>query len=790
MRTGFHSLAAGKAPLSRIPVRILARHHWERLVAALCILVLAGTLCLAGAFEPLENRLIEIRSKLLDRLPSGQVVVVEIDAKSLAALNTWPWSRRYHAQLLDRLGTAGASMIAFDVDFSARSDAAGDKQFADALQRVQPVILPIFQQPASDGSAVAQMIKNRPASEFGAGWVGEVNIIPGRDGVVRDFPAATMINGQIQPAMAVLLSENGSVADKTFIPDWSIDIRRIPRVSFIDVLDGDVPAKVIAGKRLIVGATAIEMGDRYTIPRFGTVSGVVIQALAAESLIQHRALQRTGLIPTAVGLVLAGLLLLLEFKPFGRKFALSSLGLVSVLLALPVAVQSRWPISIDTAPVLGATIGTLIMRIILEVRHRIRIAAIHDPKTGLPNERALVAALDERIGEKLSVTAASIERFDAIRSTLSLSEVEDVVTQAASRAACVTGSPVFRVAPDTLAWLTLDGQDPEEVCVEISESFAQPVEMARAPIDIAWTFGLAAMMRGLTSAQMVERAIAAVSDARKQSRNRQWFQGIATNALRDLSIMGELRRGIDAGELFVAYQPKLHLLNGTISHAEALVRWQHPIDGLVPPDRFVPLAEETGVVREITRFVLRRTITDCLAARNAGTPIAVSINVSASDLGQPDFAEEIVWMVSGAGLDPAELTLEVTESAIIRSKETALSVLRTLRDHRFRLSVDDYGTGQSTLTYLKTLPVHELKIDKSFVTSMADSEGDRIMVQSTIDLAHALGLTVVAEGVENFDTVRQLTELRCDYAQGYFVGQAMSFENLLATTQGKLRAAA
>ena len=530
------------------------------------------------------------------------------------------------------------------------------------------------------------------------------------------------------------------------------------------------------------------MGDRYTIPRFGTVSGVVIQALAAESLIQHRTLQRTGLMPTAIGLFLASLLLLLA--PFGRKFALSAIGLVSVLLALPVAAQSRWPISIDTAPVLAASVGAIIVRIILEARHRIRIAAIRDSETGLPNERALVAALDEMNREKLSVTAATIERFDAIRGTLSLAEVEDIVAKAASRINSAIGSPVFRIAPDTLAWLTLGDRDPEEDCVKISGSFAQPIETDRAPIDIAWTFGLAAMIRGLTSAQMVERAIAAVSEARKQSRDRQWFQGVATNALRDLSIMGELRRGIDAGELFVAYQPKLDLKTGTIAHAEALVRWRHPIDGLVPPDRFIPLAEETGVVREITRFVLRRTIADCLAARKAGSPLAVSINVSAADLGQSDFAEEIIWMVSGAGLNPADLTLEITESSIIRSKKTALQLLGALRDHGFRLSVDDYGTGQSTLTYLKTLPVHELKIDKSFVTAMADSEGDRIMVQSTIDLAHALGLTVVAEGVEDVDTVKRLAEFHCDYAQGYFVGRAMSLENLLAMTPLELRDAA
>src|SRR5579884_2890311 len=312
-----NSLDRRTVPLGAVPARLLAKHRAERWVAALCIFVLASALSLTGVFEPFENRLIDVRAKLLDRAPSGKLAIIEIDARSLAALNTWPWSRRYHAELLDQLRAAGASMIAFDVDFSARSDAGGDKQFGNALRMTQPVILPIFQQPASDASG-SRMIKNHPAAEFGSAWVGNVNIIPGRDGVVRDFLAATMVNGEIQPSMAVLLSENGSMGDKRFIPDWSIDLRRIPRFSFIDVLQGRVPQRLIAGKRFIIGATAIEMGDRYTIPRFGTVSGVVIQALAAESLIQHRALTRTGFIPTILGVLLAALFALSDFKPFAR----------------------------------------------------------------------------------------------------------------------------------------------------------------------------------------------------------------------------------------------------------------------------------------------------------------------------------------------------------------------------------------------------------------------------------------------------------------------------------------
>jgi EAL domain-containing protein (putative c-di-GMP-specific phosphodiesterase class I)/GGDEF domain-containing protein len=458
-----------------------------------------------------------------------------------------------------------------------------------------------------------------------------------------------------------------------------------------------------------------------------------------------------------------------------------------LFLAVPIAVQSRWPVSIDTAPLLVAAVVAIALRLIVEARHRVRLAELRDAETALPNERALVSALEEAGDTWLCLTAASIERFEAIRSALASSDVADLVALAAARIERVVGSSVYRLAPDTLAWLAPTERDPEKDCVEISDSFARPVQVATTAIDTAWTYGLAATTRETSPTQLVERALAAVTDARARGRTRQWFQGVAADALRDLSLMGELRSGIDQDQLFVAYQPKLHLQSGRIAHAEALVRWRHPTEGLMPPDRFMPLAEATGVVREITRFVLRRTIAECLDPKSSSSPIAVSVNVSAADIGQPDFANEVILTLADARVDPARLTLEITESAIIRSKDTALRVLDELRDHGIRLSIDDYGTGQSTLSYLKTLPVSELKIDKMFVTRLCENESDRIMVRSTIDLAHQLGLTVVAEGAEDWDTVMLLTEFGCDYAQGFVIGRAVSMQELrsLADTEFK-----
>jgi EAL domain-containing protein (putative c-di-GMP-specific phosphodiesterase class I) len=388
------------------------------------------------------------------------------------------------------------------------------------------------------------------------------------------------------------------------------------------------------------------------------------------------------------------------------------------------------------------------------------------------------------------LTAAAIDRFELIRSALPSADVTALVGKAAERIEALVNSAVYRIAPDPLAWLVPAGSDPETACAKVAGSFDRPVDTGTNAVDVAWTFGLATRAPETGSGALIERAQAALNDARTGGRSHQWFRGIGAEALRNLSIMGELRRGIDENQLFVAYQPKLHLKSGAIAQAEALVRWRHPVEGLIAPDRFIPLAEETGVVREITRFVLARAIADCREANRTDRSIAVSVNVSAADVEEPGFVDELVNMLATANLRPHQLTLEITESAFISSKEMARDVLDALRREQVRLSIDDYGTGQSTLSYLKTFPVDELKIDKLFVTQLCATESDRIMVASTVDLAHQLGLSVVAEGAEDWDTIRVLTELGCDYAQGYAVGRAMPFADLLRLSTAQLSKAA
>lgn len=757
----------------------------------MAIVIAAFAVCLhvAGFFEPLEDRMITARAELLTREPSGEVAIVEIDAKSIAKLKTWPWSRRHHAQLVDRLHGAGADTIAFDVDFSAVSDPAADREFAAALEAAEPVILPIFQQRASDLSTLEATITSRPAAPFEAAWAGGVNVFPDPDGTVREYAAATLVSGRIQPSIASLVAQSSAMGDKSFQPDWGIDARRIPRMSFVDILEGRVPADAIKDKRIIVGATAIELGDRYAIPRYGVVPGVVIQAMAAESLLQQRAITRTGIAPTVAGiLAIAILLCVLAYRRFSLSFGLTFAACALILLGGPVLVQASWPISIDTAAMLFTAICCAAVRGGAEIRHRMLLRSLHDAETGLPNRLMFETQLGEHHGG--IVVAASIERFDAIRDAIGLAAVTELVKATASRLVGEGDARIYRVAPDTLAWVR-DMADAKQVGIDmmvLAHAFRDPVETSAGPVDVAMTFGLdrdaepAAVLR-------IERAIAAVSAARRAGDLCQWYDGADPTARRDVSLMGDLRKGLSQGQIVMAYQPKLHLRTRQISDVETLVRWHHPTEGFIPPDRFIPLAESTGVVRELTEFALRSAMADCVRWRNLGVHMRAAVNLSAGDITGRDFAQSVRRLLDEHDLAPSQIALEITESAIIRSPQNAIDALVSLREAGLRLSIDDYGTGQSTLSYLKQLPVHEIKIDKSFITSLCHNRSDAIMVRSTIAMAHELGLEVVAEGIEDEATMAQLAEMGCDYIQGYHVGRPMCFEDLSDLVTGATEAA-
>jgi EAL domain-containing protein (putative c-di-GMP-specific phosphodiesterase class I) len=243
---------------------------------------------------------------------------------------------------------------------------------------------------------------------------------------------------------------------------------------------------------------------------------------------------------------------------------------------------------------------------------------------------------------------------------------------------------------------------------------------------------------------------------------------------RRLGLLGQVRRAIANSELVVYYQPKAEAHSGRLIGFEALVRWQHPEHGLLGPHEFISLAEATGLIRPLTSYVLDTALRDCRGWLDAGHDLSVAVNLSARCLADLALPAEIVRMLDDRGLAAKRLVLEITESAIMNDPNRALEVLNRLHAMGTRLSIDDFGTGYSSMAYLKNLPVHELKVDRSFVTNMRKQQSERMIVRSTVDLAHNLGLEVVAEGVEDEETWHELDLLGCDAVQGYHLARPMS----------------
>jgi len=410
----------------------------------------------------------------------------------------------------------------------------------------------------------------------------------------------------------------------------------------------------------------------------------------------------------------------------------------------------------------------------------------HDRLTGLPNRTLLQQRLEGDLararneGRPVALLLMALDRYREIRNTLGDDAADLIVRELARRVGDVLGEAdrVARLKGDEFAAILpgADGRFAQQVASAILKSLDAPVVVEKLPIELAISIGIAVGPgHGDTAKLLLRRADTALEVARRDG------SGCVVYAPeRDpydpgaLALLGELRRAIEAEELLLHYQPKLDLRSRTITGAEALVRWRHPKRGMLPPDRFIPLAEQGGLIGALTRWVLGDAVEQCHAWQRQGRDLPVSVNLSARNLQDARLVEDIMGLLDTHSLPPRLLRLELTESTVMADPAHAVRVLGILRDAGVAVAIDDFGTGYSSLAYLRRLPVSELKIDKSFVIGMAGREQeDAAIVRSTSDLGHILGLNVVAEGVEDERTLELLGDIGCDAAQGYFIARPM-----------------
>jgi EAL domain-containing protein (putative c-di-GMP-specific phosphodiesterase class I)/CHASE2 domain-containing sensor protein len=721
---------------------------------------------LIGFGEIAEDYLRTVRNTLHPHKASGQLIVIKIDDASLRQYGNWPWPRRLQGQLTDRLTAAGAHRIFFDILFDYPGETSNDRLFADAIRRSGKVTLGTrFKVGSQDGALIA----SRPIAPLAKyAQLATISFRYNYQNAVWQLPYAVRKGGDAMPSFAAALADAKGKPGSSFTVDYSTDVNSIPAISAGDILNGQVPAARIAGKDVIVGTDSDLIGDRYFIPGYGRVGGVYVHALGAETLRSGTPV-RIGWFPGFLVAFCAGAAALLR-RRFADRVAL--FGVAGTLLVVaPVFLEARL-IFVDVTP--GIFVLLIISGVLAWRRYRTR--GLVNPVTNLPNLNALRA---NREGRKQTLVAVRVLNYEEIVAALPPNSESKLVDQIVSR--LKVGAPkrvLYQGDGGIFAWFEETGQPVGNHLEALYALFRNPARISGLSMDLTVAFGVE-VGSGRSIANRLASALVAADEAAHDGLKWKYHDPeTLENASWKLSMLSQLDEAIDRGEVWVAYQPKLDLATRRITGAEALARWTHPEKGPIAASEFVAAAEQSNRIGKLTDFVLEKAIGAGAQINKRGTSFDIAVNLSARLLADKGFTLRLSALLARHGLDADRLTLELTETAALAGSGEGLDMISRLRDIGVQIAIDDYGTGLSTLDYLKKIPANEIKIDQSFVKGMADNRSDRLMVQSTIGLAHSLGRKVVAEGVEHREILDLLREMDCDIAQGFAVGRPMSLDSL------------
>ena len=748
--------------MSKRRIQGLEKRPWKLLLWTAIAGLLFGLLQIG---EIADDDLRVARNNFHPHNASGQVIVVRIDDRSLREYGNWPWPRRYHAKMIDRLAALGAARVFFDINFSYADDAGNDRVLANAIRRSGIVTLATRYK---IGTLEGTNLNSRPLPDFAKNArLATLSFRYNYQNAVWQLPYAVQQGGDTIPSLASAIAGRPGKPGTSFRVDYSTRLKSIPVFSAGDVLSGRVPASAIAGKDVLVGTDSDIVGDKYFIPGYGRAGGVYIHAIGAETL-RHGAPVDLGWLPgflLALGIVTVALLR----KHFVERLILFT-GAGTTLLVAPVFLESRL-IFADVTP------GLFVLLMVLSVLgwRRYRARGFVNPISNLPNLNALRANPE---GRKKALVATRVFNYEEIVAALPPSSERLLVEQIVSR--LKVGSPnrtLYQGDGGIFAWFDEPSQPVGNHLEALYALFRNPARIAGLSMDLTVAFGVE-VGSGRSIANRLASALVAADEAAHDGLKWKYHDPESLeNASWKLSMLSQLDEAIDRGEVWVAYQPKLDIKTRQIIGAEALARWTHSEKGPIAASEFVAAAEQHNRIGKLTDFVLEKAVAAAAQINKRGD-FDMAVNLSARLLTDKGFTLRLSALLARHGLAPKHLTLELTETAALTGSGEGLEMITRLRDLGVNIAIDDYGTGLSTLDYLKKIPATEIKIDQSFVKGISDNRSDRLMVQSTIGLAHSLGRKVVAEGVEHRDILDLLVEMNCDIAQGFAIGRPMSLESL------------
>jgi EAL domain-containing protein (putative c-di-GMP-specific phosphodiesterase class I) len=721
---------------------------------------------------PLENNFRDLRNSTHVHAASGDIALVEIDNATIDELKVYPWPRRYFADLINKVHGLGARRIFVDVMFDYKSNPQDDQALADVVSRLGPsVVLPVLVAPSTVPGKFDEIL---PLPELRkSASLAHSTFMYDAQGMVRRAPYGWSIGGRNYPSFASTLA-NVSKSGTDFPIDYSIDPASIPRVRALDIFKGHTRAHELAGKDVVISPTHRPLSAVYSAPGDVLMPAAYVHLLGAETL-------KAGIpieIPWFVAFGAAFILVAFCTLANRRAATIGVMGFAGLLCVIVPLILDRQAIFAQMVPSLLLVTFTGIGFSLLSIRRTYRARGTTNAVSGMPN---LVALAESKDTSRRPLVAVRVHNFAAIVATLQPGKEKLLVHQIARRLA--VGAPecsLYQGDEGIFAWFSeIEDVGLTGVHLDALHSmFRSPIMVEDQQFDLSITFGFdTEFERSIPN--RVASALVAAENAHKEGLK---WKAHDPSQLEDsawkLSLLSQLDAAIDGGDLWVAYQPKADMTTGAIVGAEALARWTHPEKGPISPIEFILAAEKSNRIEKLTHFVLENAIRVAAAVNRQKHEFNISVNLSARLIDDPTLVATIRKLLNKHHLPPRHLTLEVTETAALGNEARSLAVLRQLRDMGLHLSVDDYGTGMSTLDYLQRIPATEIKIDRTFVIGMQSSQATRVMVNSTIQLAHSLGQKVVAEGVEDEETLEELRRMNCDFAQGFLIGKPMTFRSL------------
>ncbi|ESQ78419.1 EAL domain-containing protein [Asticcacaulis sp. YBE204] len=741
------------------------------------LMVLLGLSALFTVIEignPLELFLRTTRNAVMERPVSGDIAVVGLDEPALAALGPWPWKSAHMAALTDTLFADGAKRVFFTLPLQDQGE-TGNHLLSEAFARhpgqvyaAATVDYRLGRRKGRDvmpAEALREDVKTVSMARFVGFWRG-----------VSAVPYRSTIGGQNLESIESALSGVTGKAGERFPINYAFDAGTIPYVSAADVLSGK-GTQSLRGKDVVVGFNAPGLGEQLAVLGQGHRSPeAVVVVMGAETLKAGKPLSLGWLPGWLLAACVAAYALNAKPLPY-KRVALTSA--VLVLLVMPGVLES-FNIFAEAMGGLSLLGMVAVLNLWRRFGARQKKGGTINPVSGLYTTNA-IRHDDGQDGRQL--VAARIRRYAEVVSALPPEAEKLLIKEIVARLELgAGGAQLYHGDDGNFFWLSnlYDHDLLIEQFMALHVIFRSPIRVQRNAFDVDISFGLDREFDLPLSHRLTSALAAAHAAEQDGTRWRLHDPSLTGQKEWNLSLLGELDEALDKGDIWVAYQPKMDLYSKELIGAEALVRWTHEVRGPVSPVEFVEMAEKHGRIDRLTDFVLNDALKVAKTVLATKPDFRIAVNISPGLL----VSRHILDMVRGAlarhEVDPSCLILEITETLAIAQNETPSLLMAEFRAMGIGLSIDDYGTGLSTLEYLRKIPATELKIDRRFTQDICTDKADRAVMRSTIQLAHALGMKAVAEGIETIEVISLLSRMGCDVGQGYYIARPMESKAFLA----------